>query len=147
MIRSILRNRAAGMHVGTASWLVIATVVVAGTLGLVAAEPAAAFTVTSHGSPGRVGVPPATLGYGDQGGVTEQLTAPARYIYESMPYAGRDQSVCITHRTWEYDGSGSFEINSHDVVGFAPLKRASPTAPTAQLFGQCPERGSPTTSW
>jgi hypothetical protein len=99
-----LVNLARSRLVRGVSMLIIAAVVVAGTLDVAAPESAAAFSVTSHGSPGSVGVPPATLGYGGYN-VNEQLTAPARYIYESVPYAGRDQYVCITHRTWEYDGS------------------------------------------
>jgi hypothetical protein len=105
MIRSFLSNRLAGTPVGSVSWLAIVLIGVAGTLGLIAPEPAAAFSVTSHGSPGRVTVPPATVGYADGYNVIEQLNAPARYIYESVPYASRDQWVCINHRTWEYDGS------------------------------------------
>lgn len=105
MIRSFLSNRLAG----NVSWLVIVTIVVAGTLGLVAPEPAAAFSVTSHGSPGFVGVPPAILEYGNYG-TSEVLKAPARYIYESPLYPRSDQQVCISHRTWERVGIDSFTL-------------------------------------
>jgi hypothetical protein len=104
-----LARLASSRLVRSASLLTIVTMVVAGTLDLVAPQSAAAFAVTSHGSPGFVGVPPAILEYGNYG-TSEVLKAPARYIYESPLYASRDQHVCITHHTWERVGINSFTL-------------------------------------
>ena len=82
---------------------VISSVALAAVSLAVAASPAAAFTVTSSGSPGVTTTP---FTYGDYGSWSSvdgsTITAPARTVYESSFYSSYDQYVCVTPRLWTF---------------------------------------------